>query len=198
MGIGTAELFDYYRQRTGLRNNDFDVPLVAAAQVLVDLRSVRIGVSADYMMARSIERGSPPGQPQRTLEESMSLQMTPILATVEWEPWRGQFRSYLSGGVGIALARFQWYETLAEAGQVVYRTPSNQTRSVPAVRAALGTHLLFDSSEQTSFRGALALELRYTYSPVSIDMVDGDGSERVVVGGSALSIVLSTRFHIGQ
>lgn len=67
LGIGSAELFDGYRQATGLRANEFSVPLVASAGVAVALGSIRVGAECGYFRAESREQGAPPAQRLRSL-----------------------------------------------------------------------------------------------------------------------------------
>jgi hypothetical protein len=209
LGIGSAALFDGYRQLTGLRNNDFDVPLSAQAVALIELGGIRIGASANYFRTQSLERGSPPQSPQRVLEERLQLEMLPLMLAVEWEPWRDQFRSYLSAAAGAAIARFQWYERNWNTGQLesdMLRADARHT--VPALRIGIGTHLLFDATQQTAIHGALTVEMRYTYSPVQTAAFDSFASgttpaaeqwkRPIHVGGSALELLLGVRFQLGR
>lgn len=207
LGIGSAELFDGYRQTTGLRNNDFDVPLTVGAIVLVELGGVRVGATADYFRAQSLEHGSPTAAPQRELEEQLQLEMLPLLLALEVEPWRQQFRSYLSAGVGAAFARFRWYERSWNDGRLERSSiRTDMRRTVPAVRVGVGTHLFFDAVHQRSYLGALTIELRYTYSPVRLAAFALDGSASppgqssgdIHVGGSALMLSIGVRFQLGQ
>lgn len=209
LGIGSAALFDGYRQITGLRSNDFDVPLVAGASVLIDFDGVRIGARGEYLRAQSIERGSPPAAPQRTLEERMQLEMSPLLLSAEWEPWREQFRTYLSAGIGAAFARFQWYETAFSDGRLERSRPViDERQAVPAVRIGAGTYLFFDADRFAAFRGGLVLELHYTYSPLRLavfrNYVNGSTATSqqwnndIIVGGSALVLTVGVRFQIGR
>lgn len=208
-GIGSAALFDAYRQATGLRNNDFDVPLVAGAVALVELGGMRIGAAVDYFRAQSLERGTSPSSPERVLQEQLQLEMLPLMLTLEWEPWRQQFRSYLSAAVGAAIARFRWYERSWNAGQLERdQARADIRQTVPALRVGAGTHLLFDALQESPVRGALTLELRYTYSPVRAaalaSFADGStsGTEQwkrdLIVGGSALMLTIGARFQLGR
>lgn len=210
LGVGASELFDGYRAATGLRANDFDVPLVASGAVLVDFGGVRVGAAADYFRTQFLERGSPQTAPQRVLEERMQLDMMPVLLTVEWEPWHDQFRSYLSAAVGAAFARFQWYESVWTDGRLERSGPNaDDRRTVPAVRIGAGTYLLFDADPAAVFRGGLVLQMHYTYSPVQLAALrrytDGNTNATlqqwtgdIAVGGSALVLSLSVRFQIGR
>ncbi|MCS7000718.1 MAG: hypothetical protein NZ481_07555, partial [Candidatus Kapabacteria bacterium] len=139
MGIGSSQLFEGYRQATGLRSNDFNVPLTAGAVVFVDVGGLRLGASSDVYFAQSLERGTPQNAPQRVLEEDLRLTMMPVLFTVEWEPWREQFRTFVSAGVGAAFARFQWYESVWSNGrQERWRINADMRKTVPALRLATG------------------------------------------------------------
>lgn len=209
LGIGSAVLFDGYRQITGLRSNDFDVPLVAGASVLIDFDGVRIGVRGEYLRAQSIERGSPLAAPQRTQEERMQLEMSPLLLSAEWEPWRDQFRTYLSAGIGAAFAHFQWYETVFSDGRLERSRPiTDERHTVPALRIGAGTFLFFDADRFATLRGGLVLELHYTYSPVRLaafrNYANGSTAtsqqwnSEIIVGGSALTLTLGVRFQIGR
>ncbi|MCX7930299.1 MAG: hypothetical protein N2663_06230 [Chlorobi bacterium] len=210
LGVGASEFFDGYRAVTGLRANDFDVPTVVAGMLLIDVGGVRIGTAIEHFRARFLERGSPQTAPQRVLEEDAQLQATPLLLTVEWEPWRDQFRTYLITGVGAAFARFQWYERAWTDGQLQRSSVLvDLQQTVPAVRLGAGTYLFFDTDQAASLRGGLALQLCYTYSPVRLAVFDryANGTTNqswqqwtgdITVGGSALVLSLSVRFQIGH
>ncbi|GIV55404.1 MAG: hypothetical protein KatS3mg040_0172 [Candidatus Kapaibacterium sp.] len=207
LGIGSAELFDSYRQATGLRANEFSVPLVASAGVAVALGSVRVGAECSYFRAESRERGSPTGATATQLDERLQLQLVPVVLALEWEPWHQQFRTYLSAGVGATFARFQWNERVWSSGTLV-RDGSNadETVTVPALRLGAGTYLFFDEESRSAVRGGLVIAVQYQFSPVRVaalryyatlyDRQQWNGP--INVGGSGLLLTLGVRFWLGR
>lgn len=169
LGIGSAELFDGYRQATGLRANEFSVPLVASAGVAVALGSIRVGAECGYFRAESREQGAPPSSTATQLDEHLQLQLLPVVLALEWEPWQQQFRTYLSAGVGATFARFQWNERVWNSGTLV-RDGSNadETVTVPALRLGIGTQLFFDEESRSAVRGGLTIAMQYLFSPVRV------------------------------
>lgn len=207
LGIGSAEFFDGYRQATGLRANEFSVPLVANAGVAIALPTIRIGADVSFCRAESREQGSPAGSATTKLDEHIQLQLVPVVVAVEWEPWQQQFRTFVSAGVGATFAHFQWNERVWNSGTLIRDGSSAEaTVTVPALRLGVGTHLFFDEQPRSTVRGGLTIAVHYLFSPVRVaalryyatlyDRQQWNGT--INVGGSGLVLTLGVRFWLGR
>ena len=207
LGLGSAELFDGYRQATGLRANEYGVPIVPRASVAVEIGRLRFGVDGSYIRAESRETGSPTGATATTLDEMLVLQLVPVLTTFEWEPWQQQFRTFLRGGVGATFARFQWNERIWNNGILVRDgTRSDKRVVVPAMCIGAGVNLLFDEHHIAPVRGGLTIAMEYLLSPVRVEALRSyaalydrpQWNEPINVGGSGLVLTLGVRFWLGN
>ncbi len=109
----------------------------------------------------------------RNLGQSISISDIPIIGTIEYMPFIGQFRTYTGAGVGFLMRKIEWLESVRTSIPLDYRVGGqhyNDTQIYPAFSIYTGVELGFDKMNELTFLGSLVIEASYNYNAAQTDL----------------------------
>lgn len=160
--------FDVYKEQfEGVKNHFKDTPSILAGTKAYLSESYRAGIWVGFFSSRLRDgyyvenNGS-----NRTYSQELDISNIPVLAVFEYVPYRSQFRTYLSGGLGLDINQITWTESIRSSWQADPREGGlnyDESHITPMMSLATGLELGFDKFGKKSFLGALIFEVKYAY-----------------------------------
>lgn len=173
MGSGSTDFFASYKANFAGNKTSFDLSPEPGLHLRFELNeNHRIGVNLSYYSSKISENTFQTvysGEDilgGRNLSHDFHITTLPIMATYDWIPYTGQFRTYVGGAAGIAISSIKWDERLGTSIPNDNRTGGvhfDESQVIPALRIYTGTELLFDRNRYNKFKAGIVIEVAYTY-----------------------------------
>ncbi len=180
-GVGSTEFFNTYEEITSSKKHNMKVTSVLE----VGLKHIigecsRVGMSASWLQSNfkdALHQKIYPkseDSPYRYLSEEITINDMRLLCLYDYCPYlKKQFRTYISGGLGLNISNILWEEYIHSPLKWDLRTTGTRVSKIHysiLYRLALGMELGWDQKHADYLLGSLILEAAYLYDFKKIKM----------------------------
>lgn len=163
---------DTYSLELNPTEKDFEeTPIIFAGFKMLLNEHFRIAANLYYFNSsfndfydETVQFGSEPTS--RSIQNDINIQTFPILLSLEYLPYRGQFKSYFGVSGGVSLNDIEWEETLVSTTITDPRKGGIHIQSssvTPAIKFYTGVDLGFDQKKENYLLNSLIIEIGYLH-----------------------------------
>lgn len=175
---GSTDFFSIYNNEFSGSKRDFKQTPLIGFGTKFRFGNFRAGIQAHVLNSRLqdfyedyVDEGELSGYRQHG--QNIEFTDIPVIGTLEYIPYIGQFRTYVGGGLGFMLRKFEWFESVKSGIPLDRRTGGTHYEDIdiiPFFKLYSGLELGFDKKSEDTFLGSLIIEASYNYSAGGADI----------------------------
>jgi len=171
-GANAGSFFKDYKTYLGGYYNDFKTePSLTVGTKVVINENFRLTASTSYIYSYLNESynqkfKSSKGDESRYINQRIDIKSTPVFVSLEYFPYKEQFKSYIGGGVGLCYTGINWVEKVFSTYETDSRKGGihlSENGLKPAFTIFAAIDLGFDKRPEETFIGSLLLETKFSY-----------------------------------